>query len=72
MTRREIEESTLRDRIEKTEVSHRKALHAAVGVEQIIEAVRRHYGISLEGIAGNKRGEAGNACIYLLKRHTGA
>ena len=30
------------DRIEKTEVSHRKALHAAVRVEQITEAVRRH------------------------------
>ncbi len=60
------------DRIEKTEVSHRKALHAAVGVEQIIEAVRRHYGISLEGIAGNRRSEARNACIYLLKRHTDA
>jgi hypothetical protein len=60
------------DRIEKTEVSHRKALHAAAGVEQIIEAVRRHYGISLEGMAGNKRSEARNACVYLLKRHTSA
>ncbi|MGO9022180.1 MAG: hypothetical protein ACLQVJ_27910 [Syntrophobacteraceae bacterium] len=54
------------DRIEKMEVSHRKALHAAEGVEQIIEAVLRHYRTSLEEIAGNKRSEARNACIYLL------
>jgi putative transposase len=60
------------DRIEKMEVSHRKALHAAAGVEQIIEAVLKHYRISLEEIAGNERSEARNACIYLLKRHTGA
>ena len=60
------------DRVEKMEVSHRKALHAAAGVEQIIEAVLRHYRISLEEIAGNKRSEARNACIYLLKRHTAA
>ncbi len=59
-------------RIEKMEVSHRKALHAAAGVEQIIQAVLRRYRISLEEIAGNKRSEARNACIYLLKSHTGA
>ena len=46
------------DRIEKMEVSHRKALHAAAGVEQIIEAVLRHYRISLEEIAGNKSSES--------------
>jgi chromosomal replication initiation ATPase DnaA len=60
------------DRIEKMDVSHRKALHAAAGVEQIIEAVLRYYRISLEEIAGNKRSEARNACIYLLKTHIGA
>ncbi len=49
------------------EVSHRKALHAAAGVEQIIEAVLRHYRISLEEIARNKRSEARNLCIYLFK-----
>jgi REP element-mobilizing transposase RayT len=61
-----------RDRIEKIEVSHRQALHATLRVEQIIEAIRRHYRMSLDVIGGNKSSEARNACIYLLKRHTGA
>lgn len=56
----------------KAEVSHRKALHATMDAEQLIEALCGHYGITREEIIKDKRSEARKACIYLLKKHTSA
>lgn len=59
-------------RLEKAEVSHRKALHATMGIEDAIEAVCRHYHLNRDDLSKNRRSEARNACIYLLKKYTSA
>lgn len=60
------------DQLEKAEVSHRKALHAVTGVQDVIEAICGHYGITLDAMIGSKRNEARNACVYLMKKYTSA
>ena len=60
------------EQLEGVEVSHRKTLRAILGVEEIISALCEHYGVALEEVAGNKRSEARNAGVYLLKKYTGA
>jgi REP element-mobilizing transposase RayT len=60
------------EQLEKAEVSHRKALHATMGADGIIDTICGHYGISREVIFRDKRSEARKACIYLLKKYTGA
>lgn len=60
------------ERLEQEEVSHRKALQATSGREEIVAAICGHYGITWEEIKGSKRNEARKACIYLLKKYTGA
>ena len=59
------------EQVEGVEISHRKALRAGVGVEEIISAVCEYYGVTIEEIAGNRRSQARNTGIYLLKKHTG-
>lgn len=60
------------EQTEGVEVSHRKTLRAIVGVEEVISALCEQYGVGLEEVAGNKRSEARNAGVYLLKKYTGA
>jgi REP-associated tyrosine transposase len=60
------------EQLEGVEVSHRKTLRAKVGVEEIISALCEHYGVGMEEVAGDKRSEARNAGVYLLKKYTGA
>jgi REP element-mobilizing transposase RayT len=60
------------EQLEGAEISHRKALRAGAGAEEIISAVCEHYGVTLEEIAGDRRSQARNAGIYLLKKYTGA
>jgi len=57
------------EQIEKAEVSHRKALHASMGVEETIDMMCAHYGVTREELT-RRSSEARNACIYLLKKHT--
>ena len=59
------------ERLGQTEVSHRRALQAITGMQEIIAAICEYYGITWEEIKKNKRSEARKACIYLLKRYTG-
>jgi hypothetical protein len=58
--------------LEGAEVTHRKALRATCGVDEILEALCEQYGVSRKELACSKRGEAGKAGIYLLKKFTGA
>lgn len=60
------------EQLEGTETSHRKALRTGTGVDEILSAIYEHYGVTLEEIAGNRRSQARNAAIYLLKKYTGA
>lgn len=60
------------DRLGQTEVSHRKALQSATGMQEIITAVCAYYGITWEEIKKSKRSEARKVCIYLLKRYSGS
>lgn len=60
------------EQLEGTEVSYRKALRTGTGTEEIIAAVRGHYGVTLAEIAGDRRSQARNAGIYLLKKYTEA
>lgn len=60
------------DQLEGVEVSHRKALHAGIGAADIISSLCDQYGVTLVEIAGDKRSEARNAGVYLLKKYTGS
>jgi chromosomal replication initiation ATPase DnaA len=60
------------EQMEGVELSHRKTLRAIVGVEEILSALCGHYRVGLEEVSGNKRSEARNAGVYLLKKYTGA
>lgn len=60
------------EKVERGEVSHRKALRGCTCMEEVLSVLCGHYGVALEEIAGNKRSEARKAGIYLLKKFTGA
>jgi len=63
---RRIEEGEL----EKEAVSYRKALRAPFGVDEVLSAVCKHYGISKEEATSAGQGEARKMCLYLMKKHT--
>ncbi len=56
--------------LEKEAVSYRKALQAPFGVEEVLSAVCRHYGISREEFAGTGRGVIRKMFLYLMKKYT--
>lgn len=60
------------DKVEDTEVSHRKALRTSTGEEEVISLLCDHYGCTLAEISRSNRSEARNAGIYLLKKYSGA
>ncbi len=53
----------------KEEVSHRRELDAASGVERIIDAVADHFKVSPEDVLKDKR-ERRNIAVYLIKKWT--
>ena len=53
----------------KEEVSHRRELDAAFGVERIIDAVAKHFEVSPEDVLKDKR-EMRNIAIYFIKKWT--
>lgn len=60
----------LKDRFTwKEEVSHRRELDAASGVERIIDAVADHFEVSPEDVLKDKR-EMRNIAVYLIKKWT--
>jgi REP-associated tyrosine transposase len=69
---REVLSRLEKEPMERVDVSHRKTLRAIVGVDEIISALCEHYAVGMEEISGNKRSEARNAGVYLLKKYTGA
>lgn len=69
---REVLSRLEKEPMESVDVSHRKTLRAIVGVDEIISALCEHYAVGMEEISGNKRSEARNAGVYLLKKYTGA
>jgi chromosomal replication initiator protein len=69
---REVLSRLENEQMEGVEISHRKTLRATVDVDEIISALCEHYEVGVEEVAGNKRSEARNAGVYLLKKHTGA
>jgi REP element-mobilizing transposase RayT len=58
------------EQLEKEAVSHRKALRAPYGAEEVLQAVCKHYGILREEITSAGGGEVRKICLYLLKKHT--
>lgn len=60
-----------RDYLNKEDISHRRALKAQYGVEEIIDVVTRHFRISREKMLGGKMTEMKKILIYLIKKHTG-
>jgi len=58
--------------LEREAVSYRKALRAPFGVEEVLSAVCKHYGISKEEATSAGQGEVRKMCLYLIKKHTAA
>ncbi len=67
---REILKNIEESQLEKEAVSHRKALRAPLGVEGLLSAVCRHYGMSKQEIKNPEHSEARKMCMYLLKKQT--
>jgi chromosomal replication initiation ATPase DnaA len=61
-----------RDTLKKGEISHRRALGAMYGVEEILRIVSQHFRISQDEILARRVPEVKKVAIYLMKRHTGA
>ncbi len=57
---------------QKEEVSYRRAMEAALGIEDILDTVCKDFKVSREEILKNESGETRKATIYLIKKHTGA
>jgi len=58
------------ERVKSSEVSYRKAMRSALGLEEIISACCEHFGVTREEMTRNRRSESRKACVYLIKRHT--
>ncbi len=56
---------------QREEISHRRELKAAHGIEDILQAVCEHYRVSKEEVLKDKKSELKKATIYLTKRYTG-
>jgi putative transposase len=56
--------------LEKEAVSYRKALRAPFGVDEVLSAVCKHYGISKKEVTSAGQGEVRKMCVYLMKKHT--
>lgn len=54
--------------LEKEAVSHRKALRAPYGTEEVLQAVCKHYGISQNEVTSANGGETRKVCVYLMKK----
>lgn len=69
---REVLSRLENEQMEGVEVSHRKTLRAIAGVDEILSALCEHYEVGMDEVSRNKRSEARNAGVYLLKKYTGA
>ena len=56
--------------LQKEEISHRRVLHEAYGMEEIIERVANNFKVLKEAIMNKEAPEAKKAAIYLIKKHT--
>ncbi len=57
--------------LQKEEVSHRRALKAALGTEEILEAISKHFKVARDKIVSSNSGELRKISIYMIKKHTG-
>lgn len=58
------------EQLGKEAVSHRKALRAPYGVEGVLQAVCKHYGILRDEVTSAGGGRVRKICLYLMKKHT--
>lgn len=58
------------EQLEKESVSHRKALRAPYGAEEVLQAVCKHFGVLREEITSAGGGEVRKICLYLMKKQT--
>jgi hypothetical protein len=65
-TLKRIEENQLQNE----SISHRKALRAPIGAEDVLSGVCSHYGISRQDITKSENNEARKVFIYLTKKQT--
>ncbi len=56
--------------LEKDAVSYRKALRAPFGIDEVLSAVCKYYGISKEEVSSAGQGDIRKMCLYLIKKHT--
>ncbi len=67
---RDILEKIEEGRLQKEAVSHRKALSTSVGLETVLSAVCKYYGMSGKEIIDPEHGESRKMCMYLMKKQT--
>jgi putative transposase len=60
------------DRIENLETSYRKAISSDFGMEEIISACCKYFGVGRDEMMRSRRAESRKVCIYLIKKHTSA
>jgi hypothetical protein len=60
------------DQLASEEISNRKALHATMGIEEIVTSLCDQFRITRTELTGKTESAARNAGIYLLKKYSGA
>ena len=59
------------DSLNKEDVSHRKALKAAIRMEDILATISKQFNISEDELLRANSGEMRKIAIYMIKKHTG-
>ena len=54
------------------QISHDKALRATLGMDDIISACCKYFGVTLEELKKSRRHDSRKICVYLIKKHTSA
>ncbi len=67
---KEVLKKLKRQYLLKEDISHRRLLHGAVGMEEILQKVAEHYKVTIEAILIREAAEARKVAIYLIRKHT--
>ncbi len=67
---KEVLKKLKRQYLQKEDISHRRMLHGAMELEEILQSVAEHYKVTNEAILTREAAEARKVTIYLIRKRT--
>ena len=67
---KEVLKKLERQYLQKKDISHRRVLHVAMGMEEILQRVAEQYRVTKDAILNREATEARKVAIYLIRKHT--